>query len=152
MTTPDAPRSKSHDRDREAHCTCGQLRLVASGDPIRISICHCLDCQRRTGSVFAAQARFPEERIRVSGEATMFSRTADSGQKISFWFCPTCGTTVFYRLEADPETVAVALGTFGDPKFPAPWFSVYESRKHDWVVVPEDIVVDDSPVHRPESE
>ena len=43
---------------RHAACSCGQLRLTVEGEPVRVSICHCLACQRRTGSVFGVQARF----------------------------------------------------------------------------------------------
>lgn len=61
---------------------------------------------------------------------------ADSGNKIAFSFCPDCGATVYYCLEQFPDVVAVPLGAFADPSFPAPQFSVYESRKHAWVDVP----------------
>ena len=55
---------------REAQCSCGQLRLTCEGEPVRISICHCLDCQRRTGSVFGTQARFPRGQVtRIEGRA-----------------------------------------------------------------------------------
>lgn len=33
---------------RQASCSCGQLRLTCAGEPVRISVCHCLECQRRT--------------------------------------------------------------------------------------------------------
>jgi hypothetical protein len=73
---------------RRASCTCGKLRLAAEGEPIRISMCHCLDCQKRTGSVFGVQARFPEDRVRIDGPSTQFVRTADSGNRIPS--VPTC--------------------------------------------------------------
>ncbi|MCZ6616567.1 MAG: aldehyde-activating protein, partial [Gammaproteobacteria bacterium] len=46
---------------RRAACSCGNLRLTARGDPIRVSVCHCHACQRRTGSVFGVQARFSND-------------------------------------------------------------------------------------------
>jgi Glutathione-dependent formaldehyde-activating enzyme len=64
---------------RTAECACGQLRAEADGEPIRVSVCHCLACQRRTGSAFGAQARFARDRVRVSGEAREFVRFADPG-------------------------------------------------------------------------
>lgn len=103
---------------------------------MRISVCHCLACQRRTGSAFGAQARFPKEKVRTSGRSTEFSRIADSGNRIIFSFCPDCGATVHYRLEQFPDLLAVPLGAFADPGFPAPRFSVYEARKHAWVDIP----------------
>jgi hypothetical protein len=99
-------------------------------------MCHCLGCQRRTGSVFGAQARFPRERVRVTGDTTPFIRTADSGNRITFHFCPSCGSTVYYEPEAEAELIAVPVGAFADPTFPSPSVSVYESRRHHWVDVP----------------
>jgi hypothetical protein len=123
---------------RRATCSCGQLHLTAEGDPLRVSICHCLACQRRTGSAFGVQARFPAERVHVEGRSTAYVRTADSGQRITFHFCPECGATVHYSLGAAPGVIAVPVGAFADPSFPAPRFSVYEVRRHPWARVPED--------------
>jgi hypothetical protein len=121
---------------RRASCACGQLIATATVNPIRVSICHCLECQRRTGSVFGAQARFPMTSVRIVGKSNIFSRTGDSGGKISFRFCPNCGSTVWYSLEAQPEVVAIPVGAFADPDFPAPDRSFYPSRGHSWAVTP----------------
>jgi hypothetical protein len=101
-------------------------------------MCHCLSCQRRTGSVFGAQARFPRKSVRINGESSLYVRTADSGDPITFHFCPSCGSTVFYHQDQDPEQTAVPVGAFADPDFPPPTVSVYEDRMHSWVAVPED--------------
>jgi hypothetical protein len=123
---------------RRAACSCGQLHLDAEGDPLRISICHCLACQRRTGSAFGVQARFPAERVHVEGRSTAYVRTGDSGQRATFHFCPECGATVYYTLEPVPGVIAVPVGAFADPSFPVPRVSVYEARRHPWVGVPAD--------------
>ena len=52
---------------RHAECQCGQLRVDVSGEPIRVSVCHCLNCQRRSGSAFAAQARFEDKDVTITG-------------------------------------------------------------------------------------
>lgn len=123
---------------RWASCSCGQLTVTANGEPVRISMCHCLDCQRRTGSVFGAQARFQRSEVEIEGRSKSWARTADSGNEITFDFCPTCGTTVFYRLDQEPDLIAIPVGAFADPTFPAPSVSVYESRRHFWVTTPAD--------------
>ena len=122
----------SHD----ATCSCGQLRVTAEGEPVRISICHCLACQRRTGSAFGIQARFPAERVHVEGRSSEYVRVSDDGEERRFHFCPECGATVYYHLPSQPGLVAVPIGAFADPSFPPPRVSVYESRRHPWVVVP----------------
>lgn len=121
-----------------AACSCGQLTVAAEGEPVRISMCHCLACQRRTGSAFGVQARFPRDKVRIEGRSTQYVRTGDSGGKIMFHFCPDCGATVYYWLDQVPDMIAVPVGSFADPAFPAPWVSVYESRRHAWVGIPAD--------------
>ncbi len=124
---------------RRAQCSCGQLSVETEGEPTRISMCHCIACQRRTGSAFGAQARFADECVRITGTSTTYTRLGDSGHAIHFHFCPTCGSTVYYQLDRAPGAIAIALGAFGDPTFPAPKVSVYEARKHAWVGMPEDV-------------
>jgi hypothetical protein len=118
---------------RHARCSCGQLKIETSGEPVRISVCHCLACQRRTGSAFGAQARFPKANTRLEGRASQYVRIADSGKTITYQFCPECGSTVLYQLQDLPDLVAVPIGAFADPGFPAPKITVYESRQHGWV-------------------
>lgn len=120
---------------RRATCACGALAVDCAGDPVRVSVCHCLDCQRRSGSAFAAQARFPTEHVIVTGEARQWRRVGSSGSAAMYHFCGRCGSTLFYVLERQPDMVAVALGAFADPQFPAPAFSVYEARRHPWVAI-----------------
>ncbi|AOZ49314.1 GFA family protein [Chromobacterium vaccinii] len=123
--------------NRLAACSCGQLTAQVSGDPVRVSICHCLACQRRTGSVFGQQARFYRKDVAIAGDSTVYVRVGDEGSRVKFHFCPTCGATVYYEPEGLEAFVAIPVGAFADPSFPAPSVSVYEERKHGWVVVPE---------------
>ena len=55
---------------RHASCSCGRLTVTTHGEPVRISMCHCHDCQRRTGSVFGVQARFRRSEATVDGPST----------------------------------------------------------------------------------
>lgn len=121
---------------RFASCSCGQLTAQVIGEPVGVSICHCLACQRRTGSVFGEQARFPRESVSVSGASTVYIRVGDEGSRIKFHFCPKCGSTVYYESEGLEAFLAIPVGAFADPTFPPPRISVYESRKHPWVVPP----------------
>jgi hypothetical protein len=127
---------------RGAACSCGQLRLEAAGDPVRISMCHCLACQRRTGSAFAMQARFTADRVQVAGRYSDYVRVSDEGDRRTFHFCPDCGATVFFTTEDAPDLIAVPVGVFADPSFPPPTVSVYESRRHPWITVPAAIETD----------
>ena len=99
----------------------------------------CLACQRRTGSVFGAQARFLRQDVHIRGDSTAYLRVGDEGGKATFHFCPVCGSTVYYEFEGREESIAVPVGAFAEPSFPAPTFSVYGERMHAWVSLPENI-------------
>ncbi|MGN6234920.1 GFA family protein [Dyella sp.] len=122
--------------NRLASCSCGQLTAEVSGDSVRNSICHCLACQRRTGSPFAQQARFHRSDVTVAGTSTAYARTGDEGSTCTFHFCPVCGATVYYEPDTMPDFISIPVGAFADPQFPTPTVSVYESRMHRWVVPP----------------
>jgi hypothetical protein len=126
---------------RTAACACGQLTVEAEGEPIRVSVCHCLACQRRTGSAFGVQARFARDHVRITGQAREFVRHADDdGATRTFSFCPECRSTVYYMLGPEPEVVAIPVGAFADPGFPPPQRSVYDaSRRHPWVTLPDEL-------------
>jgi hypothetical protein len=123
---------------RRATCQCGQLSVECAGDPVRVSVCHCLNCQKRSGSSFAAQARFPVEQVSIAGVSHQWTRISDEGNKATFHFCPDCGSNLYYRHEQDKGVIAVAVGAFADPDFPDPVYSVYEERKHRWVEITGD--------------
>jgi hypothetical protein len=120
---------------RTASCSCGQLQIEVQGEPVRVSVCHCLACQRRTGSVFGEQARFARSGSKITGRAIEYIRVGDEGTKITFCFCPACGATVYFTADGS-DLIAVPVGAFADPAFPSPTVSVYESRKHKWLQLP----------------
>ena len=70
--------------NRLASCSCGQLTARAVGEPVRVSICHCLACQRRTGSVFGEQARFRRDNVSLSGESTVYSASVMRARALNF--------------------------------------------------------------------
>lgn len=121
---------------RTATCACGQLRIEVAGAPRGVGVCHCLACQRRTGSVFAALAGFAGP-YTVTGAATEYVRMGDAGAAFRFRFCPVCGTSLFHTEEGfEAQGVSVAVGAFADPAFPPPTVSVYDCRRHPWVQLP----------------
>jgi len=118
---------------RTASCACGQLRVACDGEPDLVSLCHCLACQRRTGSAFGIAAFFRRALVTVEGAAKRYSRPSDSGHPVDFHFCPDCGSTVYWEPRRKPDHVAVGVGAFADPAFPAPSQAVYEDCRHPWL-------------------
>jgi hypothetical protein len=126
--------------ERAASCRCGRLRATVTGEPVRVSVCHCLNCKKRSGSAFAVQARWPRDQVDIEGPSKTFVIVADSGNRATFHFCPECGSDVYYEIDGKfddkfNDLVAIPLGAFDDPYFGAPAYSVWESRKHDWVEI-----------------
>ena len=131
--------------ERSASCRCGQLKAAVSGEPVRVSVCHCLNCKKRSGSAFAVQARWPKDQLRVEGRSKTFVKVADSGNRGTFHFCPDCGSDVYYDIDGKFDDkfnglIAIPLGAFDDPFVMQPRFSVWEKRKHDWLEIVGDDV------------
>lgn len=118
---------------RIADCSCGQVSLVCRGEPTRTAICHCFECQKRTGSVFGVQARFYKEQVSFSGDMVDYTRLSDSGNEVTYSFCPRCSTTMLLKLHAATDYIVIPVGVFNEQDLPTPSFSIYEERKTGWV-------------------
>jgi hypothetical protein len=126
--------------DREAVCHCGNLRLRCCGEPAKISLCHCFDCQRRTGSSFSIAVFYPRTAVEiVHGEGKAFRRPSASGSDVTFHFCPDCGSNLWWEPERLPDRVGVAAGSFADPDFPMPEQAVWAEEKQRWLDLPSEI-------------
>ena len=86
-----------------AACVCEQLTVSCSGDPAQVTLCHCLACQRRTGSTYGIAAFYPRENVRMAGDATVYTRQSDSGYPVTFYFCPIAGRSCTGRPAVNPK-------------------------------------------------
>src|SRR6185437_513514 len=120
-------------KSRSARCCCGGLQIVASGEPRIVLACHCVECQRRTGSVFGVSAYFAKDQISPRGADKLYVRDGQDGRKLSIHFCPECGTSVYWEADRLPGHVGVAVGAFADPDFAPPKHSVWETFRHPWL-------------------
>jgi hypothetical protein len=125
---------------RTASCHCGQLTLLCDGEPTKVSMCHCRDCQRRSGSAFSVAVFYRRASVRVaSGTTTMFERDSASGFPVNFHFCPRCGSNMFWEPRRLPDLIGVAMGAFADPSFPCPEQSVWMKDKYAWLGLPDTV-------------
>ncbi|MEM8749885.1 MAG: GFA family protein [Pseudomonadota bacterium] len=102
-------------------CLCGAVRIVASGQPYRVGVCHCMDCRKHHGALFYAAAVFPEDAVEISGT---------TGEYNGRCFCPRCGSSVFARSE---DEVEVHLGTFDAPDQFIPNYESWVQRRENWL-------------------
>jgi hypothetical protein len=120
---------------RTASCSCGKLTLVVTGDPKFVLMCHCRECQRRTGSIFGVGAYYLRAQVQPAGTFNIYVRDAQEGRKARSRFCPTCGSTVFWEIDRQPDYIGVAVGAMADPQFRPPMFSVWEDSQHPWITL-----------------
>jgi hypothetical protein len=118
---------------RIATCTCNGLKLECEGEPTLVSVCSCLDCQRRTGSAFGIAAFYPRGKVKIFGSQSRYRRTSEQGHEFSFFFCPDCGNTVYWETTRKAESIVVAGGSFADPEFPPPSRAAFEEHRQPWI-------------------
>lgn len=124
---------------RTGQCHCGSLRVIVNGKPDVVNCCHCKARQRRTGALMHSGAYFQKSQLESEGSEKIYTRDVKDGRTISFHFCPTCGTSVYWHLDLRPDHYGVAIGVFADPDFTLPRYSVWEESKHEWIGLPEGI-------------
>lgn len=122
---------------RIARCHCGDVALTCEGEPRKISMCHCPECQRRTGSAFSIAVFYQRQQVSVErGSPHIFERQSASGRPVTFHFCGRCGSNLYWLPDRLPDLVGVAAGAFADPDFPMPEQSVWTKDKHVWLALP----------------
>ena len=132
-------------RPQTAQCGCGAFKVTVSGAPEHVYTCSCLNCQRESGSAFTYCAIYPESAVETAGEQQAWRRTVpESGRWLESGFCPNCGVTVMFRMEAWPDVVGVSVGCFADPTFAQPSNHYWAKRKHAWLAMPDGTELDET--------
>jgi len=120
----------------KAQCQCGRLSVGLPGPTLAVVACHCVDCQRRSGSPFGVLAYYPADQLSIEGDAKRFERPTAEGNTFETFFCPECGSTVYAKAGKHPTMIGVAVGAIADPAFNSPVRSVWEQSMHHWVTMP----------------
>lgn len=116
-------------------CQCRDVRYSIAGDPVRLNVCHCRDCQRQSGSAFGMSLVIAPESFRLeSGSLKQFVTTSDSGRQKTCAFCPHCGVRIY---NATSALMSVKAGTLDDTSLLDPDAHYWVSRKQAWLEVPE---------------
>ena len=120
-------------------CLCGAMRYTADAEPTSATVCHCRDCQKFTGSVFAALVRVPKEAVTIEGTLKTFTSIGGSGNPILRHFCPECGSSIAEEPGTRPGMVILTVGTFDDPSVATPAREIFRDDAVPWVQVQGDI-------------
>src|ERR1700677_2185024 len=121
-------------------CACGAVRYEISGAPVFSGSCYCRDCQRSSGTAMASILGVPKGTVKIlQGEARYFELTADSGNKISRGFCPTCGTPLFSLLAGMPDLMGIKASSLDDPRRFSPAMNLFTSSAPAWAPLAENL-------------
>jgi hypothetical protein len=124
---------------REGGCACGAVRYRLTSDPLFIHCCHCLNCQRQTGSAFVINVLIEAERVQLlAGEPQQVDVPRDDGTTQRIWRCPTCQIAVFSRY-THPGMRFVRGGTLDEPQAVTPDVHIFTRSKLPWVTLPDSV-------------
>ena len=124
----------------EGGCSCGAVRYRLTSAPMIVHCCHCLDCQRQTGSAFVLNALIETDRVEIlSGEPVPVSMPTDSGRPHDIYRCPKCQIAVWSDYGRRGVLRFVRVGTLEDPKALPPDVHIFTRSKQPWVGLPTDV-------------
>jgi hypothetical protein len=112
-------------------CMCGAIRYECSAEPIFMGNCHCRDCQKATGTAFAAAILVPRKAVTIAGDIKYYEVTGDSGKIVGRGFCPTCGSRLFGK-PAIVDFLGIMAGSLDDPSEFSPLFDFYTASAQPW--------------------
>jgi hypothetical protein len=114
-------------------CMCGAVRYECSAEPLVTANCHCRDCQRSSGSLFATVLLVPQAAVQVTGDVRWFDVKADSGNMASRGFCPTCGSPLFGRPSGMPVALlGIRVTSLDNPSLYRPSMDIYTDSAQPW--------------------
>ncbi len=120
-------------------CLCGAVSYEVAGEPVRMSQCHCRDCQRASGTGHMSLAFFKADGVALHGETRSFSVTADSGNLVTRHFCPVCGSRLFSENSARPGLIGLAVGCMEERDWFEPQMVVFTKNRSAWDVTPSKV-------------
>ena len=120
-------------------CACGAVRYRLLAEPLITHCCHCLNCQRQTGSAFVINLLIEADRVELlAGEPEPVPVPRDDGSVQTISRCPACQVAVWSDYGA-PQVLFVRGGTLDNPAAVAPDVHIYTRSKLPWVELPEGV-------------
>ena len=120
-------------------CACGEVRYRLVSEPLFVNCCHCLSCQRQTGSAFVINVLIETDRVELlAGEPIAVDVPRDDGSFQKIFRCPTCQLALFSQY-THPGVRFVRAGTLDDPFAVAPDAHMYTRSKLSWVRLPDGV-------------
>jgi hypothetical protein len=123
----------------EGGCSCGTVRYRLTSEPLFTHCCHCLNCQRQTGSAFVINLLIEADRVELlAGEPEPVDAPRDHGSPQRIFRCPSCHVAL-YSQYGRPDVQFVRAGTLDDPSLATPDVHIYTRSKLSWIALPESV-------------
>jgi len=124
---------------RQGGCLCGQVRYEVSGDPLAVVLCHCINCQKQSGSTFSFNIIGQSDQISLQGNVSTYVDENDSGDPVNRNFCGNCGSPIYSEILTQGNLIAVKIGTLDDTRDLEPQSQVWCISKQNWLSLNSDL-------------
>ncbi len=124
---------------RQGGCLCGQVRYEISGDPLAVIICHCINCQKQSGSTFSFNLIGQSDQISLQGNVSTYEDKNDSGDPVNRNFCGNCGSPIYSEILTQGNLIALKIGTLDDTRDLEPQSQVWCISKQNWLSLNPDL-------------
>lgn len=129
-----------HGKQHQGSCLCGKIRFKIADRPHMTANCHCLNCQKTSGAGHAFHLMFNKDQVEIHGEAKGYQWTAESGNQVTAYFCPECGSSTHGMTSGYPDMITIRAAVLDQSDGLVPAVSVFKKRLRDW-----DHLADDAP-------
>ncbi len=121
-------------------CMCGKVKYTSDSEPAMTAVCHCVDCQKQSGSALSIVVALPEDQISFTGELKLFVTSGEeSGKKINRYFCPSCGSPLYSAPDVMPGSIFLKAGTLDDTSWLKPEMEIWCASAQPWVSIDESL-------------
>lgn len=116
-------------------CACGSVTLTIDAEPIATRQCWCRQCQQISSGGPSNNAIFPADAVEISGSLGHSAWPAASGNTLTHWHCPACGTQIYAQSSARPQLKTVRLGAIDEPHGLRPQAAIWTEEAPAWAVI-----------------
>jgi len=112
-------------------CLCGQIRYESDAEPLLSVLCHCINCQKNSGTAYSTNVAIQRGEITIHGEPSNYVDSSDTGNAVSRFFCPNCGSALLSESDGLELTILKA-DTLDDTSWLTPTMEIYCESAQEW--------------------
>jgi len=113
-------------------CLCGQIRYESDAEPLLAVLCHCINCQKNSGTAYSTNVAIPRGEIIIEGKPSIYVDSGDTGNVVNRFFCPNCGSALLSESDVLDTLTILKAGTLDDTSWLNPTMEVYCDSAQKW--------------------